>query len=505
MNRKFFLLLILFYSINLYSGTPGKTTDYVREHEQVILKDYVELLSIPNEASDTQNIRRNADWIMNAMQKRGLSPQLLQAKDPAAPPAIFGRLEVSGAKQTLMFYAHYDGQPADPELWKVTKPWEPVFRAPGSAKNLTFSELQFPLDPQFRIYGRSTSDDKAGVMAILTALDAVRSGKQTITSNLKFFFEGEEEAGSPNLSEVTSQYRDLLQADAWILVDGPVHPSGRKQVAFGVRGDANVDITVYGPVRPLHSGHYGNWAPNPAMMLAQLLASMKDENGHVLVDGWYSDVTPLSALELEMIAKAPMPDEELRNELGLARSENPPKSLLQLILEPSLNINGMRSADVGPRARNVIPIIAEATLDLRLVKGNDFQRQFEKLTRHIQKQGFTVLDREPTVEERRSTPKIARVILAPGGYNAQRTSMDLPISKFVTKAVQSSSEQEIVVVPSFGGSLPLSIIEKNTGAPTISVPLANHDNNQHAEDENLRIANFWNGIETIAALYTTAP
>lgn len=505
MIRKILVVSLFLSSLAFGNDESSKTAAFIRDNEAAILKNYLEFLSIPNEASDTTNIQKNADWIMDAMRKRGINPQKLQPKDPAAPPAVFGRLDVPGATRTLLFYAHYDGQPADAEGWKVTQPWKPVFRRPGSATNLSLGDLGSPVDPEIRIYSRSASDDKAGVMAILTALDAARAGGQSLTSNLKFFFEGEEEAGSPHLDEITATHKELLQADAWILVDGPVHPSGRKQVVFGVRGDANVDIAVYGPLRPLHSGHYGNWAPNPALLLTQLLASMKDDNGRTTIEGWYDDVTPLSDAEREAIRQAPVPDDNLKKELGLGRTENTGKTLLEVVLEPSLNINGIRSADVGPRARNVIPTIAEATLDLRLVKGNDPQRQFEKLVRHIQKQGYTVLDREPTLEERQTHPKIARVALLPGSYSAQRTAMDLPVSKFIIQTVQQSSPQPPVVMPALGGSLPLSIVEKNTGAPLITVPLANHDNNQHAEDENLRIGNFWSGIETLASLYTGNP
>jgi acetylornithine deacetylase/succinyl-diaminopimelate desuccinylase-like protein len=239
------------------------------------------------------------------------------------------------------------------------------------------------------------------------------------------------------------------------------------------------------------------------MRLVQLLASMKDESGRVLIKGWYADATRLTEKELEAIESAPEADNQLRAELGIATPDGSGKKLLALIHEPSLNINGIRSADVGDRARNVIPTVAMATLDLRLVKGNDVQRQFEKLVTHIQKQGYTVIDREPTLEERRAHPKLARVVLLPGAYNAQRTSMDLPISEFVIRAVQSTSGEPIVIWPTAGGSLPLSIVEKNLGVPMITVPMANHDNNQHAENENIRLQNFWNGVETITALLTS--
>jgi acetylornithine deacetylase/succinyl-diaminopimelate desuccinylase-like protein len=342
-------------------------------------------------------------------------------------------------------------------------------------------------------------------MAILTAFDALRSQNLTPSLNIKFLFEGEEEAGSPHLGEIIDLHKDLLAADAWIICDGPVHQSGRKQVVFGVRGDQNVDVTVYGAKRPLHSGHYGNWAPNPAMLLARLLATMKDERGRVTIAGWYDGVESLGEAERRAIAEAPAYDDELRSQLGLARSEGAGKSLLELINQPSLNINGMSSGDVGALARNVIPTTATAVLDLRLVKGNDHRKQVQRLIDHIRKQGFYVIDRDPSDEERRQHALIAKVVARAGGYNAERTRLDLPISLAVIEAVQSTSTAPIIKLPTSGGSLPLSIITEHLSTITMTVPIANYDNNQHAENENIRLQNLWDGIETWAAVIMIKP
>ena len=187
------------------------------------------------------------------------------------------------------------------------------------------------------------------------------------------------------------------------------------------------------------------------------------------------------------------------------RTEGAGKSLLELINLPSLNINGMSSGDIGSLARNIIPTTATAVLDLRLVKGNDYRRQVERLINHIRKQGFYIIDRDPTDEERLQHALIAKVLHRPGGYNAERTRMDLPISLAVIAAVQSTSAQPIVKLPTSGGSLPLSIITENLSTVTITIPIANYDNNQHAENENLRLQNLWDGIETMAAIMTMKP
>jgi len=487
--------------------TQSPVRDYRRANERQILSEFTRLLAIPNVASDRENIRKNAQLIVEMMQRRGLNPQLLETATKQSPPAVYGEWKTPGATHAVVFYAHYDGQPTDPKQWTGTLPWQPTWRSAAleSGGVIISPGDDQPINPEWRLYARSSSDDKAGVMAILTAFDALRAQGIAPALNIKFLFEGEEEAGSPHLGEIINLHKDLLESDAWIICDGPVHQSGRKQVVFGVRGDVNIDLTVYGAKRPLHSGHYGNWAPNPGMMLARLLASMKDDSGRVTISGWYDGVEPLGEAEQRAIAEAPAYDDELRSQLGLARTEGAGKSLLELINQPSLNVNGMSSGDVGALARNVIPTTAAAVLDLRLVKGNDSQRQVQRLIEHVRRQGYYVIDRDPTDDERKQHPLIAKVTARSGGYNAERTRMDLPVSLAVIAAVQSTSPQTIVRLPTAGGSLPLSIITERLRTVTITVPIANYDNNQHAENENLRLQNLWDGIETLAAVMTMKP
>jgi len=293
--------------------------DYRLGHERQILDEFTRFLAIPNVASDRQNIRRNAEFILEMMQRRGLNPSLLETAMKESPPAVYGEWKQPGATHSIVLYAHYDGQPTDPKQWTGTLPWQPVWRSAAlesGGKIVTLADDGRPIDPEWRLYARSSSDDKAGVMAILTAFDALKAKGITPSLNIKFIFEGEEEAGSPHLGEIIDLNKDLLAADAWIICDGPVHQSGRKQAVFGVRGDVNVDVTVYGAKRPLHSGHYGNWAPNPAMMLARLLSSMKDDAGRVTIAGWYDGVEPLGEAEQRAIV---LPGAGSRNNVGRLR------------------------------------------------------------------------------------------------------------------------------------------------------------------------------------------
>jgi acetylornithine deacetylase/succinyl-diaminopimelate desuccinylase-like protein len=470
-------------------------------HERAIMDEYVALLSIPDIANDRTNIQRNAETIATMMQRRGVAARLVSV--PGANPVVFGEIRTPGATRTIVFYAHYDGQPLDPKEW-TTPPFTPTLRDKPIEKDgrvIPLPPAGAPFNPEWRLYARGSGDDKAPIEAMMTALDAIRAAGLRTKSNIKFAFEGEEEAGSVNLERILAANKELFSGDVWLICDGPVSQDRRQSIVFGARGVTTVDITVYGPRAELHSGHYGNWAPNPAMELARLLASMKDENGHVLVDRFYDGIEPLSETEKRAVAESPNVDPELMNEFWLGSTEGDGKKLAELITQPSLNIRGMASSRIGAQASNVIPSSATATIDMRLVKGMDHDVTAQRLIDHVRKQGFFVVDKGPSADVRRSHPRVALVVRKPGGYNSVRTSMDLPISKEVIR-VAESARGPVVKVPNSGGSTPLDMIEKTLGTVTIEIPVANHDDSQHTFDENLRIQNLWDGIELMAALLT---
>ncbi|HEY3137588.1 MAG TPA: M20/M25/M40 family metallo-hydrolase [Blastocatellia bacterium] len=479
--------------------TPARlTSEYRKTHETEITRELVELLSIPNVASDTANIRRNASKLIEMMGRRGIQARLLEG---GGPPAVFGELKTPGATRTIGFYAHYDGQPVDPSKW-ASDPFKPTLREKpleSGGRVIPFPKSGEEFDSEWRLYARSASDDKAPIIAMLAALDALKASNARPTANLKFLFDGEEEAGSPHLGDITFRNAGLLGADVWICADGPVHQSRRQQIYFGLRGIVKVDVTVYGANRALHSGHYGNWSPNPAMRLAKLLASMKDDSGRVRIQDFYDGAEPLGEEEKRALKEMPATDADLMREYGLAATDGSGRTLAELINEPSLNIDGLRSEDVGRQSRTIIPAEATATLDLRLVKGITPRTQVERLIEHIKKQGYFVITTEPNDETRLKHSLIARVV-SEEGYTAVRTPMSLPIVKSVIKAVERAIGQRPVMLPTMGGSGPLWAIDAATKAPQIGVPIVNHDNNQHSSNENLRIQNLWDGIEIFAVL-----
>jgi acetylornithine deacetylase/succinyl-diaminopimelate desuccinylase-like protein len=471
-----------------------------QDREPELLRSYVEFLRIPNVSRDLPNIRRNAEYLINEMGKRGMSPRLLT--DPNVPPVVYGELLSPNATHTYVFYAHYDGQPVDPKEW-TTAPFEPTLntgRLDKGGKVVATLPTRGSIDPEWRIYARSASDDKAPIFAMLAALDSLKASGVPLKANLKFFFEGEEEILSPHLESILAANKALLTGDLWLVCDGPEHASRLQTVTFGARGAQTIDVTVYGPNHELHSGHYGNWAPNPAMMLAQLLASMKDAEGHVLVDAFYDGMVPLTAAEQQAIREIPNVDAELREDFGLARAEGGGKRLEELINLPSLNVRGMASGRIGDGAANVVPAFATVTLDIRLVKGLQRLQQVERVIAHIRKQGYFVTTVEPDATMRATHPKIAKVT-AGNGYDAVRTPMDLPLVQPVIKAVESV-RRPVVLQPTLGGSVPLVTIESILSTRTIMIPLANFDNNQHTANENVRIGHLWNAIDTFAALLT---
>src|SRR3954470_8076857 len=330
--------------------------------QRAILTEFTDFLAIPNLASDAPNIARNATAIRAMFEKRGATTRLLTLDD--APPIVVVDVPARGATKTIAFYAHYDGQPVDPKQWQ-TPPWTPVMRD-AAGNDIDWRNAK-SIDPEWRLFARSSGDDKAPIVAMLAALDALRDQAVRPSVNLRFFFEGEEEAGSPHLAGYLKKFPEVARPDAWIFCDGPVHQSRRMELVFGARGTIGLDLTVYGPIKGLHDGHYGNWVPNPIVRLTHLIDSMRDETGRILIKGFYDDVRAPSLAELEALGKIPNVESELRREFQIGSTEGNGKSLNELLMLPALNVRGIEAGHVGAQASNQIPTEARASIDFRLV------------------------------------------------------------------------------------------------------------------------------------------
>jgi acetylornithine deacetylase/succinyl-diaminopimelate desuccinylase-like protein len=472
---------------------------YRQQHEPAIVGEFARLLAIPNHASDTADIRKNAELIARTLRDRQVDTKLLELQ--GAPPVVFGELDVPGATRTVTFYAHYDGQPTRQSGW-TTEPFQPTLRGPdGSVVDLR--SLPRRLDPEARLFARSASDDKAPIIAIVAALDALRASRWQPNVNLRFFFEGEEEAGSPHLAALLKTYESELKTDLWVICDGPVHQDGSKLVYFGVRGATALDITVYGPNRGLHSGHYGNWAPNPIVLLTHLLDGMRDTQARILIPGFYDDVRAPTPAELQAAREMPDYDAQIKRNLGLARTEGETASLQTQLMLPALNVRGIAGGAVGAAAANVISSEATASIDFRLVPNQTPESVRRRVEQHIERQGYFVVRQPPDEATRLAHARIA--LLAwdnEGSYPAARTPLDNPLARQVARIVEHMAGAKIVVAPTLGGSVPMYLFQGDANTPVVGVPLANFDNNQHAANENLRLQNLWDAIEIFAGLFT---
>jgi acetylornithine deacetylase/succinyl-diaminopimelate desuccinylase-like protein len=384
--------------------------EFAAAHDVEIVRELSDFLAIPNLATDTANIGRNAARLIAMMTARGIASRRLESPS-GGPPAVYGELRTPGATKTVVFYAHYDGQPVDTTEW-ATPPWQPVLRnraLDAAGQVIAIPAAARSIQSEWRLYGRSASDDKAPIVAMLAALDALRAAHGSPSVNLKFFFEGEEEAGSGHLKELLERNASLLTADAWLFCDGPVHQSRRQQIVFGVRGVTGAELTVYGPSHGLHSGHYGNWAPNPVTLLANLVASMRNDDGRILIKNFYDDVAPITPAERRALAAIPAIDSAMRVEVQLGATEAKNASLVERIMLPALNLRGIRGGAVGATASNTIPTDATASIDFRLVPHQTPERIKQLVESHVKARGYFVVDHSPTTAERMAHDRVIKI------------------------------------------------------------------------------------------------
>lgn len=479
------------------SSVPEKVRKYRLAHENEILGEFTTLLSIPNLASDMPNIERNAQAITKALERRGVNVQLL--REPGAPPIVYGRLSVPGVHPTIGIYAQYDGQPVDSPQWQ-SPPFSPVLR---DSRGRTIGwKTQNHYDPESRIYARSAGDDKAAIAASISALDALRFLNAPLSVNVKLLFDGEEESGSPHLAEILSKNSDALGADIWLLCDGPLPPSRRMQVFFGNRGETDLEMTVYGPARQMHTGNYGNWAPNPIVLLTHLLDSMRDTDAKILIPGFYDDVRALTASERQVLASSSTSDEQLKHDFAIAAPEGNGASLAEQLLKPALNVRGIRAGYVGEQVNNTISSEAIAMIDFRLVPNQTEERVRQQVEEHIARQGFFIVHEAPDMATREAHARVVKLKWK-SDFEVYRIEMNNPPAQAVVKAIEKATGGPIVRAVSMGGTVPMYLLAGTSHTPVIGVPIANHDDNQHAADENLRLQNLWDAIEVYATILAT--
>ncbi len=467
-------------------------------HEQDILTPFDTLIRFHSVAAEPQGIAAAAGWLQDALKTRGFQTELLAV--PGAPPVVFGSLPTPGATRTVVFYAHYDGQPVTPSQW-ATPPFDPVMRSGplGSGEHVVdWKTATPPYDPEWRLYGRSAGDDKVSALVFLQAFDALKALGRRPSVNIKVVWEGEEEAGSPHLQEILRKNADKLSADLWLIGDAPVHQSRRPLLYVGARGITGFDATIYGPIKPVHDGHYGNWVPNPAALAAELVAEMRAPDGRVLIPGFMDEVRAQTSAERKAIAALPPVAGELKQEFQIAQPETTDR-LIEAIMRPALNVRGLRAGKVGTAATNAIPVDAELSIDFRLVPDQTPEHVRAQVEAFLRAKGWTIVDRTPDEATRLAHPRIIKIDWE-AGYAAFRSDMSSPTARAVMAAAQSASDMPLAISPMLGGSVPLYIFDEIFHAPIIGLPVANHDDNQHAANENIRLQNVWDGIDVYAAM-----
>src|SRR5882672_8101472 len=467
--------------------------------------EYLELLSIPNDAVNPADIQKNTDWLEQAFRKRGFTTQQLPNK---GKPMLFAEWpnQKPGAK-TILFYMHMDGQPVVDKEWSQPSPWKPVVKKRNAQGKweIVSTDLLFatPLDPDLRVFARASSDDKGPIMMFLAAFDGLRQASADPAFNVKVLLDSEEEKGSPSIPAVVTANKELLKSDAIVIHDGPRHASERPTLIFGNRGASRVTLVVYGPKQPLHSGHYGNYAPNPAIRLSRLIASMKDDNGLVTIPGYY-DRVKLTDAEKKILADTGDDEAAIRRRLGIRTAETVGGSLQEAIQFPSLNVRGMAAASVGDKASNIVPHQAIAEFDLRTTPESPPDYLFGLLKKHVEGQGYHLVTGEPTDQDRATYDKLASLSMGSAG-RAVRTPLDSPLGKWAYASLkQTSSSGEPVRIRMMGGSVPTDSLVEILGAPFVIVPLVNGDNNQHTFDENMRVGHYVEGIRAISGMLRRA-
>ena len=468
---------------------------------QGTFREYLDLLALPNDAINPADIERNVVFLERAFQSRGFTTRRL---DNHGKPLLFAEWprHRNGAK-TVLYYMHLDGQPVVDREWSQPSPWQPVVkkRAAGGAWQTVASDALFApaLDPELRVFARSASDDKAPILMLLAAFDGLRAAGAEPANHIKVILDSEEEKGSPSIRGVVEANRDLLACDALIIQDGPRHQSERPTIVFGNRGAAHVALTVYGPRQPLHSGHFGNYVPNPAIRLARLIASMKDDGGRVTIAGYY-DRVQLTAADRRILAETGDDEPAIRRRTGIKSAELVGANLQEALQYPSLNVRGLAAASVGDKASNIIPHQATADLDLRTTPETPPDYLFGLLQNHVAAQGYHLIPGPPTDEDRAAHDKLATLTMG-AGSRAVRTPVESQLGKWAYAALQRTSTRGAPVrIRMMGGSVPTDSLVEVLGAPFVIIPLVNGDNNQHTFDENMRIGHYIEGIQAMTAM-----
>ena len=493
-----FLLLLVFIASPL--SAQGDWDTAIAQQLPEVLEKHRAFVGIPNVSAVKADMYKNIAFIQPEFEQRGFTVRLLES---TSLPVFFAEKQVDKNAKTVLFYFHLDGQPVNAANWAQDNPFVPVLKQQnetGDWETIDWNNIHKEIDPEWRIFGRAAADDKGPITMMLTALQLLEDTGVTPNYNIKIILDLQEEAGSHGFISTLEQYKDTYAADYMIIMDGPAHPTNRPTLTFGCRGIATCSITVYGAKLPQHSGHFGNYAPNPIFSLSHLLASMKDDTGRVTIKGYYDGI-PMDDTIKAMLDEVPDDDDAIQKRIGIHSPDAVGAGYQEALQYPSLNVRHIETSWKGPGLKTVIPEVVTAHIDVRLVAETDGMRQLQKIKEHITRQGYFVLDRPPTDEERRNHRKIV-TFKANRAVNAFRTDMDMPFGQSLTTVLTETFGSPPVRIRTMGGTVPIIPAINTLNIPAIIVPMVNMDNNQHSPNENLRIGNLIQGIKTCMTILT---
>lgn len=463
------------------------------------IKELKSFMELPNLSRNMEHIQMNLEWCLQTFGELGFDTRVLKTEEV---PFVLAEKNF-GKEKTVLFYLQIDGQPVDPAEWDQEDPFKPVLKKPdgnGGWITLPWSAIDGEMDPEWRIFGRSASDSKGPAMSFISALQIMSREAMPYEFNIKVIMDFQEEISSPKLPLTVKNNQEAFQADMLVVMDGARHISNLPTLAFGARGIATATLTVHGAKNALHSGQYGNFAPNPVFKLSKLIAGLKDEDGRVTLPGFYDGIH-LSPEEIKILAEVPEDMAEIQQDFGIAAPEKVGNTLQEALQYPTLNVRGLKAAWTGNEVRTIIPNEAVAEIDMRLVPESDGERLMGLLKQYILDQGYHLVDGEPTDEDKTRYPKLASFKYKVG-YSAYRTDFDSPIGKWLVNAHLRTYGSMPVRMRTTGGSQPISPFISTLGVPAVSVRIPNPDNNIHGPNENFRLQNFREGIQIALGILT---
>ena len=502
MKKLIIPILVFTTGLNLFSQSNIENQIFDIGIESI--ESFREFLSIKNDANFKNEMKPLIEWGINNFKKYGFEVERLETPEL---PLLLASKVISEDLNTLLIYLQFDGQPVDNSKWDQENPYKAVLKKRinneykiidwSRLDNITFDDIK---KEDLRIFARSASDAKGPVMMILNALEIMKRNNIELEYNLKVIMDFEEEISSPNLADAVKKYSSKLKSDALLIFDGPKHPSNLPTLTFGARGISDITLITYGPIVPQHSGHFGNYAPNPVFRMSEILSSMKDPNGRVVIPGFYDGIE-LDEKTLKILAEVPDDEGKMMNDMQFKKPDNVGKNYQESIQYPSINVRGIESGWVREEVRTIVPSECIAEIDVRLVLESDPIRLHNLIKSHIEELGYYVIDRRPTKDERLKHNKIVTFVSS-FDYDAFRTDIESEIGKWLIKSLKKTFGIEPVKKRTSGGSVPISPFVNTLGIPAVTVPTVNQDNNQHSPNENIKIENYVTGIETYLGILT---